>query len=156
MTRYPVQGGGPSGIARGHRVFCGQPAFTEAQTQYERFLREYRESPLAGQAAFGVAVCLDAQGRTAEAAERYQNLIERRPYDSMIPQVRLKLARIYEAQDQPAKAQKLYEEVTRSSAFGAAGAEAHSRLQRLLAQHPELAVPPAGATNSPVINLSQP
>lgn len=143
-------------MLRAATAYFAEGKYPEAQAQFERFLREQRENPLAGQALFGVAACLDAQGRTAEAAERYQNLIERRPNDSMISQARLKLGRIQESQGQPEKAKALYEEVTRTSSFGAAGAEAGLRLQQLLAKHPELAMTRMVPTNAPAIKLSQP
>jgi TolA-binding protein len=125
--------------------------YPEAQGLYDRFIREYRDNPLVGQAQFGVAASLDAQGKAADAIERYKSLIERRPNDNMIPQARLNLARNYEGQNKPEQAKSLYEEVARTSPYGAAGAEAGARLQALLAKFPKLAVVPEPGTNAPAI-----
>mgnify|MGYP001121500610 CR=1 FL=1 len=50
---------------RAAAAYFSDAKYTEAQTQFERFVRDYRESPLLGQAMFGVAACLDAQGKTS-------------------------------------------------------------------------------------------
>ncbi len=143
-------------LLRAGTAYFADGKYTEAQGQYERFMRDYRESPLSGQAQFGVAACLDAQGKAADASERYKSLIERRPNDNVIPQAKLNLARIYEGQNKPELAKPLYEDVARTSPYGAAGAAAGMQLQALLAKYPNLATVSAPATNAPAVKLATP
>src|SRR5208282_2216091 len=42
--------------------------YAEAESQYQQFLNQYPDSIFSGQAALGLAACLDAQGKTDLAA----------------------------------------------------------------------------------------
>ena len=143
-------------VLRAGTAYFKDGKYTEALRQFERFIRENRQSPLLGQALFGVAACFDAQGKPTEAIERYRSLIERRVNDGMIPQAKLNLARLYEGQNKAEQAKTLYEEVARAAGYGNAGTEAALRLNALLTRHPELATPKSGTTNAPAINPGTP
>lgn len=143
-------------LLRAATAYFSDAKYAEAQTQFERFVRDYRESSLVGQAMFGVAACMDAQGKTTDAVERYRNLLDRRPNDNVIPQVKVNLGRIYEAQGKLDQAKTLYQEVTRTSVYGAVGVDAGIRLEALLAKHPELAEVKVAATNGPAIKVGTP
>jgi TolA-binding protein len=123
--------------------------YPEAKTQFERFTREHRDSPFVGEALLGVAACLDAQGKSSDAIAAYKDLISRRPADSVLPQARFALARLYEAQNNPEQARNLFEEVERSNPYGSLGSEAGMRLEELKVKYPNLATP----TNSMPGNL---
>src|SRR5208282_4455362 len=105
--------------------------YDEARTQFERFTREYSDSPFRGEALLGIAACLDAQSKTNEAATAYKDLIDRRPTDYVLPQARFALARLYEAQNKPELARNLLEEVERNNPYGSLGSEAGIRLEEL-------------------------
>lgn len=153
-TDYAGTRAGAFAMLRAGTAYYASGKHPEAQAQFERFVRENRESPLLGQALFGVAGAYDAQGKANEAIERYRNLIDRRPNDPMIPQAKLNLGRLYESQNKPELAKPLYEQVARTSPFGGAGADASLRLNALIAKHPELAVTAVAATNAASASLN--
>ena len=119
--------------------------YPEAKTQFERFIREHRDSHFIGEALLGVAATLDAQGNSSGAITAYKELIDRHSADPVLPQARFALARLYEAQNQPEQARKLFEEVERSNPYGSLGSEAGMRLEELKIKYPSLATPVAPA-----------
>lgn len=122
---------------------------SDAKAQFERFSREYTDSPFRGEALLGIAACLDAQGKANEAITAYKELIDRHPTDAVLPQARFALARRYEAQNKPELARTLFEEVERNNPYGSLGSEAGMRLEELKVKYPNLAassVPPTTNT----------
>jgi TolA-binding protein len=117
--------------------------YGEAKTQFERFTREHTDSPFRGEAFLGIAACLDAQGKTTEAAAAYKNLIDRLPSDHVLPQARFALARLYEAENKPELARNLFEQVASSNPYSSLGSEAGMRLEELNIKYPQLAAPTA-------------
>ena len=115
--------------------------YDEARTQFERFNREYSDSPFKGEALLGIAACLDVQSKTNEAVAAYKNLIDRRPTDYVLPQARFALARLYEAQNKPELARSQFEEVERSGPYSSLGSEAGIRLEDLKRKYPSLVAP---------------
>jgi len=125
-----------------------QGKFADAQTQFDKFLREKPDSSFTSQALLGVAACLDAQNKTNEAITAYKNLVDRRPNDSSVPQAKFALARLYEAQQKPELARPLLEDVARTDPYGGMGAEAGMRLEELKLKYPSLVPPVAPSTNA--------
>ncbi|MBI2925023.1 MAG: tetratricopeptide repeat protein [Verrucomicrobia bacterium] len=126
--------------------------YADARTQFDKFLRENGSSPLAATAAYGVAVCLDALDKTNEAIAAYQSVLNRFPNDAVAGQVKLALARLYEAGNQPEQALKIYEELTRPNDLSTWSSDAATRREYLLLKFPQLAAtnaPTASATNPP-------
>lgn len=141
--------------AGGHALLLAAAAlFTEgdaarAQARFEEFLREYRQSPLLNQAVFGLATCLQAQGKTNEAMDRYQSLAERRlETDPVVFLARLRLGQLCEARGEWERARRYYEEVARALPMAGLGGEARLALQALLEAHPELIPAPSGGDGS--------
>jgi outer membrane protein assembly factor BamD (BamD/ComL family) len=141
--------------------------FPEAKQYYEKFLHEYGNSLFAGEAWYGIAACLESEGKTAEATAAYKNITEHRPNDSTIPQVKLALGRLYESSGKPEAAVAMFKEVARRD-YGSVGSEAFMHLQELITKHPNLAMAtptptapttpsapmaPSTSTNSPLLNL---
>ena len=129
-------------------LFAGSSLFVEgkyaeAKTQFERFTREHTGSPFRGEALLGIAACLNAQGKTSEAAAAYKDLIDRRLSEHVLPQARFALACLYEAQNKPELARNLFEEVERNNPYGSLGSEAGMRLEELKLKYPSLAIPAA-------------
>src|ERR1700720_1378902 len=50
--------------------------YPEARAEFERFRREYHDSPMGGEALLGIAACLDAEGKTNERINAYPDLVE--------------------------------------------------------------------------------
>ena len=129
--------------------------YADAKTHFDRFLREFPQSPLRGEALFGAAASLEAQGKSAEAATAFKDFVDRRPNDPQISRARLALARLTQAQN-PEQAWKLYEEVINAERSTSTGYQAEMGLEELRRKHPELAsaAPRTGVTTVPVPALN--
>ena len=146
---YPGSRAGARAVLLAAGALFVEGKYTEAKNEFDRFNREYTDSPFRGEALLGAAACLDAQGKSTEAATAYNDLITRRPNDYVLPQARFALARLYESQGKPELARNLFEEVERNSPYTAIANEAGMRLEELKLKYPNLAVAPApGLTNS--------
>ena len=132
--------------------------YDAAQAQFQRFLRDYAQSPFLSQALLGVAACYDAQGKSNEAVTAYKELIDHHPTENAVPQAKFALARIYEAQNKIGQALSLYDELGRT--YGSVGSEAGMRAEELKLKYPNavaassplpLTAPgvPGAATNKP-------
>jgi TolA-binding protein len=128
--------------------------YADAQALFERFTREYQASPLMGEALFGIATCLDAQGKTDQAATAYKDLITRRPNESFVPQAKFALARLYETQNKLEQARDMYQDIERAVPFSMLGNEAGVRLEELIAKNPSLAPAPPPTATSTLTNLA--
>jgi len=126
--------------------------YAEAQTQFQRFTREYADSPFIAQAMLGVAASLDAQAKTDEALRAYQDVINRRATDITLAQARFGLARIYESQNKLEQARSLYEEIARADVNSSLGNEAGIRAEELKAKLPAPPAPPA-AVITPTLSV---
>ena len=112
--------------------------YKEAQGQFEKFLRDYRDSAFAGQALLGVAASKDAQGMAPEATAAYKDIVDHHSADSVAPSARFALGRLYEKQGKPELARDLYQAVAQTDPNGALGAEASMRMAELIAKNPSL------------------
>src|SRR5262249_37425676 len=110
-------------------------------------------SRLGVQAQLGIAASLEAQGKTADAATKYKELADRHPNDSTIPQIKTALARLYEAQNKPDLALKMYQEMLSGGRQDTWTMEAGVLAQELVQKHPEL-IPPR--TNPPPAVIKMP
>lgn len=133
-------------------VLFDQGNFAEAQTQFQKFNREYPHSPFRGQALLGVAASLDAQAKRDEAARAYRELIDRHPGDIVVPQAKFALARIYESQNRLKDARDLYEDVSRSQGYTSLGNEAGMRAEELKSREPARRPAPATSDSLPVLS----
>jgi outer membrane protein assembly factor BamD (BamD/ComL family) len=121
--------------------------YADAQTHFERFLREHPQSPLAATAAYGAAAALEAQTRTDEAAAGYQNIPVRYPNSTLTDDAKMSMARIYESKGQPAQALRIYDELIKPTGQRGPATEAMMRREYLLVRHPALT-----QTNAPAVN----
>jgi tetratricopeptide (TPR) repeat protein len=125
--------------------------YAEAQAVFEKFMRDYQESPWIPQAFYCDAVCLDAQNKIPDAIAKYEDFGRRYPNDPLADQARLNLASLYEASNKPADALKEYEKITKAMAQTPALQEAQEKQRALLTKHPELM-----PTNAPVLRPTPP
>ena len=123
--------------------------YSDAHAQFDGFIRDFPASPWAGEAAFGIATSLEAQGKNDEAITAYQRVVTSYATDAVANQSRMAMARIHEAKNQPELALKQYDDISKQSAAGGmgsmAGQEAFMRKQELLRKHPNLVPPPTNA-----------
>lgn len=139
---YPKSSAGPRALLLGAASLYNAGKFGEAQQQFEKFVREYRDNALLGQAQLGLAASLEAQGKTNEAVTAYKVVVDRRSNENVATPARFSLANLYVAQNKPELALPLYEELAESNPYGAMGSEAGMRAEELKAKHPELAPAP--------------
>lgn len=112
--------------------------FAEAQAQFERFLSLDPASPFVSVANFGVASCLNAAGKSAEAAAKYDDIAKRYSTDPVAEDAKLALAGAYITQNKPEMAYKLYQEMMESGKAGGAMQEIFSKRMELLQKYPYL------------------
>jgi len=153
---YPKSKAATRALLLAAGAFFTEGKYTDAQAQFERFTREYHDSPLLGEGLLGIAACLEAQGKTDQAVAAYKDLITRHPADSVSPQAKFSLAGLYEQQKRPELARDLYEQVARESRYGMLGSEAGMRLEELAQKNPNLTPTPEVPTPSPTTLLSVP
>ena len=120
--------------------------YSAAQSAFEKHLKEFGNSPLAVQAAMGLASCYDAQNKTDEAIAKYQDVVTRYSTGAGGSQARLAMARLYEAKNQPEQALKAYDELAKAKDFNVWNNESRALREALLQRHPNLA-----PTNAPVV-----
>jgi tetratricopeptide (TPR) repeat protein len=112
--------------------------YAEAQQRFTQVTQEYPDSPWSAQAHLGIAAALAAQGKSAEATSKYEEVRRRFGTSSVGDEAKLALARLYEGQ-KPEEAFKLYEELLKENPNSALAMEAGMRQSILLESRPELA-----------------
>ena len=130
--------------------------FPEAQSQFEKFMRDHRDSPFMSEAQMGVASALDAQGKTNEAVTAYKNIVDHHPNEYVGAQAKFALAALYEAQNKPELARPYFEEIARADPYGSLGSESGMRLEELKIKFPNLVTPAAIPTNAAPLKLEVP
>ena len=136
--------------------YFAEGKYKEAQAQFEKFLRDNRESAFAGQALLGVASCKDALGLTADAVTAYKDIVDHHGSDSIAPQARFALGRLYETQGKLELARDLYQQVAQTDPNGPLGNEAGMRMMELISKNPAL-LPAKPAMPSPsALNIGKP
>lgn len=145
-----------------------QGKYGEARSQFEKYLREYRDGPFNIQARFGVAACSEAQGEIDKAMAAYKDIADHHSSESVAPQAFVALGRLSEAQGKLEQARDYYGQAARDE-IGTITSEARMRLQNLIAGHPELiptrpSITPISSANTngsttvsaPVFNTNMP
>ena len=108
----------------------------------------------------GIASSLDAQGKSAEAITKYEEIKRRYEKSPVIEDTKLSLARLYEAQ-KPEDAYKIYDELTKGMPGSRVAMEASMRQEDLLKARPELvklkeALNPPPPAPAPIQTTPQP
>ena len=115
-----VAGGNALMIAGGQYFIEGK--YSDAQKQFERYRRDFRDGAFQEQAMLGLASSLEAQGKTNEAVTFYKQLSDRRP-SVAVWQAKFALGRLYETQGMLEQARNLYDEVGRQAGNESLGVE---------------------------------
>jgi TolA-binding protein len=109
--------------------------YPDAQTRFQDFLNQYPGSFFAGQAALGVASCLDAQGKP-DAAAAYQRIINTYSDTMVVNLAKFSLAQIDEHQNKPTEAFNLYQEIVRTLPNSPLASEATMHAMELKTKQP--------------------
>lgn len=131
--------------------------YAEAEKRFKEVIQGYPDSEWMPQANRGVAAALSAQGKTADAITKYEEVRRRFANSAIIDEVRIALARLYESQ-KPEEAFNLYEEVIKNPQGNPSGpltAEANLHEEALIKQHPKLAALKQAAAAPPQMTPPQ-
>lgn len=109
--------------------------FAAAEKRFAQVATEYPDSPWTAQASVGVAASLKAQGNTAAATAKFEEITKRHASSSVADESRLALARLYEA-SKPEEAFKLYEEIIKGNPNSITTMEATMRQDDLADANP--------------------
>jgi predicted negative regulator of RcsB-dependent stress response len=142
-AEHPGTSAGGRALLIGGGIMFDAGKFDQAKAEFDKFLGQYPESPLAIQALLGVAASLEAQNKIPEATARYEELLKRHSNESVAPQAKSALARLYVAQNKPEQAMHIYEELAKAGNNDSWSAEAGIQLEELLAKYPNLKKPMA-------------
>jgi predicted negative regulator of RcsB-dependent stress response len=155
-AKYPDSSAGARALLLAAAGLFDEGKYAEAQAQFERFRREHHDNTLLASALLGIAACLDAQGKTADAINAYRDLVDHHPNESVVlPQAEFALGRLYEAQNHPAEARTFFEKVLASDQYGSIGSEAGIRLEELNRKYRNLAPSTPLPTNGPTFNIQK-
>ena len=90
-------------LLRAATVYFGDGNYAKAREQFDAYLREYGATAQVKDAVFGLAVCLDAENKSAEAITKYNDFIANPSYaaDPVADMARFNLVRLYEQSNQP-------------------------------------------------------
>jgi len=69
--------------------------FSQAYVNFGMVSHEFKQTPLADQAALGTALCLEVQGQWSQAIARYEAVLAENPNGFLTPEIRLNLANAY-------------------------------------------------------------
>jgi predicted negative regulator of RcsB-dependent stress response len=122
----------------------------DAKASFQRFVSEYPESPLMNQAKYGIAVCLDTQGKGSEAATAFKEVMDRYAGENTTAPSKFALARIYEADGKLEQARDYYMDLARDGR-NTFGMEAGSRVMALFQKHPNLRPTSTSAMNKTAV-----
>jgi tetratricopeptide (TPR) repeat protein len=129
--------------------------YARALERFNALIQNYPESPWVPDANLGIAACLEAQGKIDDALKKYEDIRKRHASATIIDDVKLSLARLYEKSN-PTESWRLYEELLNADRNSGMAQEAGLRQEELVKRNPELASlrqpPPAPVmpTNRPV------
>lgn len=149
LSKVASEHGGTKAAARALLISAGllfseaksAADYAEAQKRFTQVTQEYPDGAWLAQAHLGIAATLAAQGKTAEATAKYEEINRRYASAPIFDQSRLALARLYEA-SKPEEALKLYDELTKANPNNPGSVvamEAAMRQDDLLKARPELA-----------------
>jgi tetratricopeptide (TPR) repeat protein len=121
--------------------------FQKTQDAFSRFLKDYGDTPWVPQAQYGMAACLEAQGKNPEAIAKYNEFLKGYSADAAADQARFSLARLYEKSSQPAQAIDVLTKMTNGlPPFSPVAATVQERLKAIYAKNPSLLPPPVQRT----------
>ena len=147
---YPGTAAAAKATLRAASVYFGDGNYAKATEQFDSFIRNYSDSPWVSQASYGLATCLDAQGKVTEAITKYEAFIKTPGADVLGDQARLNLARLYEQNKQPAQALELLTKMTSAQqGYNPAAAEVQEKIRELYTKHPDLVPKPTPPPSIP-------
>ncbi|HTD66953.1 MAG TPA: tetratricopeptide repeat protein [Candidatus Limnocylindria bacterium] len=135
---YPKTQAAGKALLRSGAVYFGEANYAKAREQFEKYMREFGETPWVPEAVFGVAASFDAENKTAEAINKYNDFLKSYSSDPAADQARLNLARLYEHTKQPALALEVLTKMANAQPGTPPPAEVQEKLRELYTKYPSL------------------
>jgi predicted negative regulator of RcsB-dependent stress response len=139
-SRYPDTSAGEYALMFGAETLFVNGNYAESQQEFSKYVTEHPDGALNSVAQMGVAACVEAQGKTSDAIQKYQAVVSGYPNDLNVTEpAKLTMARLYEQENRPDQALNFYAELAHSqNPYDPWASEARERGELLLAKHPEL------------------
>lgn len=130
-------------LVRAGATYFAAGEYQKAQDAFARFLNNHSDSAWVSQAQYGLAACLEAQGKNPEAIAKYSDFLKSYSADPAADQARFSLSRLYEKTSQPAQALDVLTKMTNGlPPFSPIAGEVQERMKAIYAKNPALAPPP--------------
>jgi predicted negative regulator of RcsB-dependent stress response len=130
-AQYSGTVAGQRALLQGAAALFDAGKFADAQAQFQQFLDAHPDGDFSGQAALGLASCLDAEGKADLAVGAYQRVINSASDIMVVSAAKFGLARIEEAQGRLNDAFVLYQDVASANPGSSLGSEANMHLIEL-------------------------
>jgi predicted negative regulator of RcsB-dependent stress response len=152
---YPGSKAAARAIIEAASVYYVEGNYVKAQDLFQRELKEYPDSLWRSQADWGIAVCLEQQGKVTDAIAKFEK-IRNNPNAPEADDAKLRLGTLYEGQGKRVEALKLYDELLQahrvydprfqSFQYDGLGSEAGVKLEDLTNRFPALGTNLVSAT----------
>jgi tetratricopeptide (TPR) repeat protein len=152
---YPGTPAAAKAQLRAATVYFGEGNYAKAREQFDAYLREFSATAQVKDAVFGLAVCLDAENKTAEAITKYKDFIANTAYaaDPVADMARFNLVRLYEQSNQPQLALEILTKMVGTPAPNQpptqTSQEAQAKIRAIYLKNPALI--PAPVTAAPTV-----
>ena len=146
---YPGTPAAAKALLRAGTVYFGEGNFAKARASFDSYLREFGATAQVKDAVFGLAACLDAEGKSAEAIAKYKDFITNPAYaaDAVGDMARFNLVRLYEQSNQPQLALEVLTKMIGTPAPNQppspAAQEAQAKIRAIYTKNPALMSAPA-------------
>lgn len=127
---------GQRALIQGAAALFMQGKYPDAQGDFQRYLDEHPDGEFSGQAALGVAKCLEAQGKLNDAQGAYQHVISDFSDPEALVNAQFSLALIDLQQRNASSAEQLLQQVMQSDPYGVLGGEARQYLYNIESSRP--------------------
>lgn len=148
---YPNTPAGGRALLEGAAALFIQGKYTDAQTYFQQFLDSRPDDEFSGEAALGVAKCLDAEGKLNDAEGAYQRVISDFSGSSAVIPAKFALAQLNLRGKNYSDAFRLFQEVAQANPYSPLGNEAAEYAYELRSKLP----PVPSTTPGSKLNLSQ-
>ncbi len=152
---YPGTPAAAKALLRAGTVYFGEGDFAKARASFDNYLREFGATAQVKDAVFGLATCLDAEGKSAEAITKYKDFIANPAYaaDTVGDMARFNLVRLYEQSNQPQLALEVLTKMVGTPAPNQppspASQEAQAKIRAIYTKNPTLM--PAPVATAPTV-----
>lgn len=146
---YPGTPAAAKALLRAGTVYFGEGNFAKARASFDSYLREFGATAQVKDAVFGLAACLDAEGKSAEAIAKYKDFITNPAYaaDAVGDMARFNLVRLYEQSNQPQLALEVLTKMVGAPVPNQppspAAQEAQAKIRAIYTKNPALMTAPA-------------